>query len=179
MRPPKPIPEDRLAELAEYGRHKQKGKELLHFLCMWLRVYGGMQSTEIASALRLSVRTVRAVQAAFIRRGSEALRVSPQGGRRRQSMAPEEEKAFLDGFAVAAKDASLLVVSEIKAAFEERLGRSVHKTTVYRLLKRHGWRKVVPRPRHPKKEAEAAEAFKKGASRTGSPSLGQGRKVGS
>ena len=41
------------------------------------------------------------------------------------------------------------------------LGRS----TIYRLLERHGWRKVVPRPRHPKADVAAQAAFKKTAPR--------------
>ena len=52
-------------------------------------------------------------------------------------------------------------VSRIKAAYEQALGRKVPKSTVYRMLARHGWRKVVPRPRHPKSDAATQAAFKK------------------
>jgi hypothetical protein len=34
-------------------------------------------------------------------------------------------------------------------------------STVYRMLDRHGWRKLVPRPRHPKADVAAQAAFKK------------------
>jgi hypothetical protein len=44
---------------------------------------------------------------------------------------------------------------------EQALGRKVPKSTVYRMLARHGWRKVVPRPRHPKFDAVVQTAFKK------------------
>jgi hypothetical protein len=37
-----------------------------------------------------------------------------------------------------------LEVSRVKAAYEQALGRKVPKSTVYRMLARHGWRKVVP-----------------------------------
>jgi hypothetical protein len=37
----------------------------------------------------------------------------------------------------------------------------VNKSTISRLLKRHGWRKPMPRPVHPKAKAEAQEEFKK------------------
>jgi transposase len=165
MRPPKPIPEERLAELAEFGRRRSKGKELLRFLCVWMRVERGMRVGEIAAALGLCERTVRAAQAAFIRGGAGALREGAYGGRRRQLMTAGEETEFIGGFLGAAGDASVLVAGEIKAALEGRLGREVHETTVYRMLKRHGWRKVAPRPRHPRQDKEAAGAFKKGATR--------------
>ena len=37
----------------------------------------------------------------------------------------------------------------------------VDESTIYRLLHRHGWRKLVPRPRHPKAHAEKQATFKK------------------
>jgi hypothetical protein len=83
----------------------------------------------------------------------------------RQNMTPGEEAEFLGGFLKAAGDASLLIVKEIKSALEARLRLEVRETTVYRMLKRHGWRKVVPRPRHPRQDPKADETFKKGAAR--------------
>ncbi len=55
----------------------------------------------------------------------------------------------------------MLRVAEIQQAYQERLGKEVAPSTVYRLLDRHGWRKVVPRPRHPKADVAAQAAFKK------------------
>ena len=54
-------------------------------------------------------------------------------------------------------------VAEIQQAYQEQLGKEVAPSTVYRLLDRHGWRKVVPRPRHPKADVAAQAAFKKTA----------------
>jgi hypothetical protein len=39
--------------------------------------------------------------------------------------------------------------------------QKVHPTSISRLLDRHGWRKLVPRPRHPKAHAEEQAALKK------------------
>ncbi|MCE5241943.1 MAG: winged helix-turn-helix domain-containing protein [Desulfobacteraceae bacterium] len=41
------------------------------------------------------------------------------------------------------------------------VGRKVAKTTIYRMLDRHGWRKIMPRPHHPKSDPKAQEGFKK------------------
>jgi transposase len=158
-----PIPKKRLVELENYRKAKFSAYELKHFLCVWLRAAQGLKALDIARAVGLHEVSVKVVQRDFISRGKEAFSKDKRGGRRRQLMALEEEKAFLDGFLNAAADASLLVVNEIKAALEKKLGRSVHKATVYRMLKRHDWRKVAPRPKHPKQSKEAAEAFKKGA----------------
>ena len=69
----------------------------------------------------------------------------------------------MESFEESAEQGALLVANEIKEALEKRLGHKVHKTTVYRMLHRNGWRKIVPRPKHPKCNKEAGEAFKKGA----------------
>jgi len=52
-------------------------------------------------------------------------------------------------------------VLRIHKAYEEALGRCVPPSTVYRMLDRHKWRKVMPRPKHPKSKPEEQEAYKK------------------
>jgi transposase len=167
MRPSTPIPEYRLVELQNFRKSKWPGFEFQRFLCVWLRVEQDLSTKEIARVLDWNVNTIRITQRDFIARGSKAFVEEKRGGRRRQLMTIEEEKLFLASFADLADSASMLVVNEIKAALEKQLGRAVHKTTVYRMLRRHGWRKVVPRPQHPKQNKEAIDAFKKRASPTG------------
>lgn len=83
------------------------------------------------------------------------------GGRRRGLMSLEEEKAFLAPWAERAKEAGVLVVSPLRAALAQRLGRAVARSVVYRLLARHGWRKVAPDTRHPKGDPLAQAEWKK------------------
>jgi hypothetical protein len=46
-----------------------------------------------------------------------------------------QEEAFLAKFAGGAAEASVLVAGEIRAAWEARLGRPVHKSTLYTELR--------------------------------------------
>lgn len=56
----------------------------------------------------------------------------------------------------------LIESSDIKAAYEEKVGHSIGSGQIYYTLKRHGWRKIKPRRRHPKKaSAKVIEASKK------------------
>jgi transposase len=167
MRPPTPIPVHRRVELINFRKRKWSGFEFQRFLCVWLRVEQGLSTKEIARVLGWNVNTIRITQRDFIARGAKAFAEEKRGGRRRQLMTLEEEKHFLATFIDLAGGASMLVVNEIKAALEKRLGHTVHKTTVYRMLRRHAWRKVVPRTTHPKQNKEAVDAFKKRASPTG------------
>ena len=83
------------------------------------------------------------------------------GGRRRALLSLEEEKAFLEPWVEQARGAGVLVVSPVRAELAEKLGRKVTSSVVYRLLARHGWRKVAPDTRHPKSDPVAQAAWKK------------------
>ena len=85
----------------------------------------------------------------------------PWGGRRRALMSLDAEKAFLEPWVEQARDAGVLVVSPLRAALAEKLGRKVTSSVVYRLLARHGWRKVAPDTRHPKSDLAAQVEWKK------------------
>lgn len=90
------------------------------------------------------------------------------GGRRRFNLDLKQEEELLSGFMDEARAGGVLEAGRIQAAYEEKVGRKVAKTTVYRMLARHGWRKVAPRKKHPKTDDAAQEAFKKN-SRGSSP----------
>jgi transposase len=74
-----------------------------------------------------------------------------------------EEKALLARFAKAAGAGELLNIHDLKRAYEQAIGHATSNSTVYDLLARHGWRKLMPRPHHPKRDAKAQDAFKKAA----------------
>jgi len=154
---------ERIAELEAFRKEKWPGDEFRRYLCVWLRAESGMKPCEIARAVGWHTTTVRTTQQDFIKHGVDALVERRRGGRNRELMTPEEEKLFLDGFAEQAGAGSILVVTAVHVALESQLGRKIAQSTTYRILKRNGWRKVVPRPFHPKRNPEAAEAFKKGA----------------
>ena len=72
---------------------------------------------------------------------------------------------LLAPFVQGAEDGGMLRVAEVQQAYRERAGKDVARSTIYRLLERHGWRKLVPRPRHPKADVAAQAAFKNTAPR--------------
>jgi transposase len=121
----------------------------------------GKTQPEISELTGVSLSTVNRAHMAYDNGGVSALRPKPTGGRRNENMKLEEEKAFLAKFAKAAAAGELLNVSELKIAYEKAIGRPTSNSTVYNLLARHQWRKVMPRPFHPDRNVEAQNAFKK------------------
>ena len=79
----------------------------------------------------------------------------------RRNMSLKEETAFLEPYREGAEKGQTLDVKEIEAAYEERVGHRIGSGQIYRVLGRHGWRKVMPRSRHPKKASEEAIAASK------------------
>ena len=76
-------------------------------------------------------------------------------------MTPSAEAAFLEPFTEAGDIGGILEVGPIHKALCTHVGRQVALSTAYDLLHRHGWRKIMPRSRHPKTDQEAQASFKK------------------
>jgi transposase len=86
---------------------------------------------------------------------------SGKGGRRHEYLTVEQEQEFLAPFFARAAQGEIATTAEIQQAYETRVGHEVEESTISRLLHRQGWRKLVPRPKHPKANSEAQKAFKK------------------
>ena len=53
-------------------------------------------------------------------------------------------------------------IKEIVATYQKAVPHKISDMQIYSVLHRHGWRKIMPRSRHPKKASEEAiEASKK------------------
>ena len=129
----------------------------------------GMPVKGVASACGVRYRTVTQWTWGYNRHGPGWLESKARGGRRRGLMSAQDEAAFMEGLARDAQGASHVNAAKVKAAAERRLGRKLPKDYAYDLLRRHGWRKVMPRTRHPKGDAQAREDFKKNSRKSWLP----------
>jgi transposase len=131
----------------------------------WLIIYNALveprKAEEIAKHCGVSKAMVHQVISSYNRRGVEAVETSGKGGRRHAYLTLQEEQSFLAPFFARAERGEIATTAEIWQAYAARVGHEVDDSTIYRLLNRHGWRKLMPRPRHPKASKEAQEHFKK------------------
>lgn len=117
---------------------------------------------DTAAALGVGRATVPRLQARLRRRLINPSHANaPWGGRRRMSMSIEREREFLAPWVRQSVEGGILVVAPLRAALAQELGHAVAASVVYRLLARHGWRKVAPDTRHPKSDPAAQEEWKK------------------
>lgn len=69
---------------------------------------------------------------------------------------------MLKKFEEKGKKGQIITVKEIEEEYIKLVGHTIGTSQIYYVLKRHGYRKVMPRSRHPNKaNQEAIEASKK------------------
>lgn len=136
----------------------------------WTVIYTSLvdprPASAIAQQLGVSKAFVAKVSSLYKRFGPQGLETPGTGGRRNDYLSIDQERTFLAPFVKRAETGELVTIREIYRAFEAQVGTPVAESTIYRLLARHEWRKVMPRPKHPKAEPASQEAFKKRSKQT-------------
>ena len=147
---------DEIGEARKTNRDKQVEKRL-H--AVQLRGEG-KRNREIAQQLETASDMISRWVSMYTGGGLAALLPKKREAHHR-NMSYADEKSFLEAYVERAEAGQMVEVSEIKAAYEARVKHCIGSGQIYRVLKRHGWRKIKPRSRHPKKATpEAIEASK-------------------
>ena len=142
-------------------RKKNSSTDERRLLVLQAAEDGSLTTRELAKVFQMSESSISHIITDFRRGGIAGVRSTKLGGNRR-NLSKEEEQVFLEKYVQEAREGRIIEVSEIWHAYEERMGRPVSSCAVYGMLHRNGWRKVMPRSRHPKKASpEAIESFKK------------------
>jgi transposase len=167
MRPRTKIPSAQVGAIHRAMLAATRKSVFQRLQCLWLRAHQDLSTEAIAQTVGFSVSHVRRVWSEYLRGGLAAGQGRPKGGRRHQNLTLAQERAVLSPWQQQARRGQLITARRIKADYEQRLGRAVPDSTVCRLLARHQWRRVTPRPKHPKDNPAARAAFKKTSGQSG------------
>jgi hypothetical protein len=129
--------------------------------CLRLRAQQDLPAGAIAQTIGLSVNHVRRVWSDYLRGGLSGAQGRPKGGCRHQNLTMAQKWVLLAPWQQEAQRGRLVAARAIKVRYESRVGCSVPDSTGYRLLARHQWRQVLPRPKHPGDNPQVQAAFKK------------------
>ena len=153
--------------MAKEGKRKIKDvKAYNRLLALHMRAMG-KQNKEISEIVGISVQYITELVSKYVKEGMDAILTDKRTGNHR-NMSVSEEIAFLDGFLDLADAGQIITIAKIMEKYKEVTGKPCADTTIYRLLKRHGWRKIAPRPEHPGKASEdEIESSKKLTKHTG------------
>jgi len=121
----------------------------------------GVDVDEVSERSGKSRSQVYAIYKQYRDEGAEKLKSKNKGGNNRYlSFADEAE--YLKEFSEKASKGEFVRVEEMHKQFEEKSKQTYCVNAFYEMLHRHGWRKVKPRGRHPKKASdETIEVSKK------------------
>ena len=148
-------------ELALWVREAPTRQTYQIRLAIWLTHLGPFHAREVADMLQVSRQAVWLWVSQYNKRGPQALERKGRGGRRWGYLLWTQEEALLASLYEQASQGSVITAPSLLPQIQEATGRAVSLDYVYKLLHRHRWRKVGPRPRHVKANPARQEAFKK------------------
>lgn len=137
----------------EEARRKNKDKRIEAKLKALSMRADGMKSKAISEATGFHTAYVSTIVSKYIHGGIESITGNHYPGNRR-NMSFEEEEALLEPYLKQAEKGQMLDTAELERIYEKAVGHRISSSQIYRVLQRHGWRKVMPRSRHPKKASE-------------------------
>jgi transposase len=130
----------------------------------WQAIYmvgKGLSAEQAADLVGVAKGTIYQWIFHYNHEGPDSLLLQGRGGRRFGLMSFEAEAKFLESLRVEAEKGRIIGTFWLRERVEKELGCKVSKDYLYDLLHRHGWRKVIPRPAHPKADEDQQEEFKK------------------
>ncbi len=167
MRPPAQITQWLSTEdLQVWARAAPDKASYQRRLAIWLTHVERLPAHRVAQSLCVSTPAVWRWIKQFNSQGPEGLHRAGRGGRRWAFLSWEQEQRFLEKWLPAAARGELLTAKQLHGQLQKITGRKLSLGYVYRLLRRHRWRKLGPRPRHPKAQPRAQEEFKKNSQKS-------------
>lgn len=154
---------DQVESARELLRSAKTAAELRTAQAVLLPLELGLSLEQTAKAIGRSVGATCVLRTRYCkvaRREREAPR-SKRELRNRANASLASEAQILEEFLEGAMRGGVVVVPPLKARIEERLGKPVALSTVYRMLARNGWRKLAPDTAHPQGDPLAREDWKK------------------
>ena len=161
------ITESQLKEI-DADRKKNMNKNIERQLRVLVLHAKGSSREEISLITKYNITSISRIVSLYIEKGLSFFITNNYKGNNR-NLSHEEEYAILFPYLEIAKAGQLVDINEIKLAYEKALGRPLKsKGHIYRVLERHGWRKVMPRSKHPNKASDEEIAISKKNSKTSS-----------
>jgi len=148
-------------EILSYMNAAKDAKEYRRWQIVHMVKIQKMKKTHAAKTVCIARSSIYKILERFDLHGPEGMVTKPTGGRLDPYMSLEEEKAVIETLSESGIEGLIVTAKAVKQAAEEKLQMTVSLDYAYDLLHRHGWRKVKPRPKHPKSSKEQQEEFKK------------------
>lgn len=128
---------------------------------VYLRSKYNYSPQDISNITGLSISRINDIHSLYKNYGREIVFCGKRGGRNNYNLTQDEEQKFLKKYESNSLDGKMITANSIHNDLEKFLSKKIHKSGLYKMLKRNGWRKILPRPKSPMHDEEAIDAFKK------------------
>lgn len=150
-----------LEELQDWIREAPDQVAYKKRMAVWLTIIGPFYAHEIATMLGVAKQSVWLWISEYNKNGPKSFVSEGRGGRRWAYLSHEQEETILATFLKNAEEGQIITVKQMLPEIQKKTGKKVSLGYVYKLLKRHNWRKLGPRPHHIKRDINKQEDFKK------------------
>ena len=123
----------------------------------------GVRAQSLAQPFLVSIPQIYKIVQRYNKEGPDCCENKTWGGRResRSFLSLDDEKKLLDELTERAARGRIWTAHDIKNFVEKKVGHNVSNDYIWNLFARHGWKKKVPRPKHPKSSVQEQEDHKK------------------
>jgi len=147
--------------------------EFSRWQLLYMIQIAGIHSAGIISPLvNLSKSSIYKIVEQYNKSGINSIKYGLRGGRRRALLSSSDESELLDTIEQKAAKGLIKTANDIRSVVEAKVGKVVSDDYLWDLLNRNGWKKKMPRPHHPKRNAAEQQEFKKNSPTGWRPSPG-------
>ena len=152
-----------LCDARAFRDNAKTAEDLRLALAVLLPLEQGLSIRQTADIIGRSVGVTCSMRTRFGRviDGVQAVPLHKQQLRNRAHATLEQEAQALDEVLADASTGGVVIIPRLKPAVEAKLGKTIALSGLYRMLARHGWRKLAPDTRHPQGDPAAREEWKK------------------
>ncbi len=152
-----------LADARAFRDNAKTAEDLRLALAVLLPIEQGLSIQQTADIIGRSVSVTCSMRTRF-GRVIEGLQDAPQHKQQLRNRAHASlalEAQVLDEVLSDANAGGVVIIPRLKPAIEAKLGKVMALSGIYRMLERHGWRKLAPDTRHPQGNTALREEWKK------------------
>lgn len=102
----------------------------------------GVSIKKCADFFKYSPSSIYRIRAEFAQ-NEQSVKINKWGGRRKGLLTIDDELSLISSFKNEITQGKSLNFKEIKARIENKIGKTVHKTSIYRLLDRHKCKAII------------------------------------
>jgi transposase len=159
------INEEQMIELKKAIKNCKGKHEYIRIQCLLLRYEENLMLKEIEKIVDYNYKSVGNIIDKYFKYGLTSIIGEKRKGGNNRYLTDEQELEILHQFIKDGENRQMLTVSLLKDAFSNKIQCTITDRTTYKILERHGWRKINAKSRKPNSTPQEFISIKADAER--------------